>query len=67
MRRTMCRRRVVGPACRSEFATEWTRQAMESWAKVSLSMDFSDYDLTPMFELNEIIWKSVRGATSEMA
>jgi hypothetical protein len=35
-------------------------------AKVSLSMDFSDYDLTPMFELNEVIWKSVRGAASEM-
>lgn len=35
-------------------------------AKVSLSMDFSDYDLTPMFELNEVIWKSVRGADSEM-
>ncbi len=35
-------------------------------AKLSLSMDFSDYDLTPMFELNEVIWKSVRGADSEM-
>jgi hypothetical protein len=35
-------------------------------AKVSLSMNFSDYDLTPMFELNEVIWKSVRGADSEM-
>jgi hypothetical protein len=35
-------------------------------AKVSLSMDFSDYDLAPMFELNEVIWKSVRGAQSEM-
>lgn len=35
-------------------------------AKVSLGMDFSDYDLTPMFALNEVIWKSVRGADSEM-
>jgi hypothetical protein len=35
-------------------------------AKVSMAMDFSDYDLTPMFELNEVIWKSVRGADSEM-
>ena len=35
-------------------------------AKVSMAMDFSDYDLTPMFELNEVIWKSVRGAKSEM-
>jgi YVTN family beta-propeller protein len=35
-------------------------------AKVSMAMDFSDYDRTPMFELNEVIWKSVRGADSEM-
>jgi len=35
-------------------------------AKVSLTMDFSEYDRTPMFELNEIIWKSVRGEHSEM-
>ncbi len=35
-------------------------------AKVSLSMDFSDYDRTPMLALNEVIWKSVKGADSEM-
>jgi YVTN family beta-propeller protein len=35
-------------------------------AKQSLLMDFSDYDRTPMFALNEIIWKSVRGEDSEM-
>jgi hypothetical protein len=35
-------------------------------AKVSLSMDFSDYDRAPMLALNEVIWKSVRGADSEM-
>jgi YVTN family beta-propeller protein len=35
-------------------------------AKVSMAMDFSEYDRTPMFELNEVIWKSVRGADSEM-
>ncbi|MDO8539181.1 MAG: hypothetical protein Q7S40_01975 [Opitutaceae bacterium] len=35
-------------------------------ARVSMAMDFSDYDRTPMFELNEVIWKSVRGADSEM-
>ncbi len=32
----------------------------------SLAMNFSEYDLAPEFELNEIIWKSVRGARSEM-
>jgi DNA-binding beta-propeller fold protein YncE len=35
-------------------------------AKVSATMDFSDYDLAPMFALNEVIWKSVKGADSEM-
>lgn len=32
----------------------------------SKRMDFSDADLAPMHELNEIIWKSVRGAGSPM-
>jgi hypothetical protein len=27
----------------------------------SALMDFSDYDLTPMLALNEILWKSVKG------
>jgi YVTN family beta-propeller protein len=35
-------------------------------AQESLAMDFSDYDRTPMFALNEIIWKSVKGPNSEM-
>lgn len=35
-------------------------------AEASMQMDFSSYDRTPMFELNEIIWKSVKGADSEM-
>jgi hypothetical protein len=35
-------------------------------AKESLKMDFSDVDLTDMFALNEIIWKSVRGKDSPM-
>ncbi len=35
-------------------------------AKESEEMDFSDYDRTPMFALNEIVWKSVKGADSEM-
>lgn len=35
-------------------------------AKESLSMDFSEYDKTPAFALNEIIWKSVHGADAEM-
>ncbi|HNZ17881.1 MAG TPA: bifunctional YncE family protein/alkaline phosphatase family protein [Candidatus Hydrogenedentes bacterium] len=35
-------------------------------AEDSMKMDFSDYDRTPMFELNEIVWKSVKGPDSEM-
>jgi len=35
-------------------------------AKESARMDFSDVDRAPMLALNEIVWKSVRGADSEM-
>lgn len=35
-------------------------------AAESLKMDFSEYDRTPMFALNEIVWKSVKGGQSEM-
>jgi YVTN family beta-propeller protein len=35
-------------------------------ADESMKMDFSLYDRTPMFALNEIIWKSIKGADSEM-
>ncbi len=34
--------------------------------KESEDMDWSDFDKTPMFALNEIIWKSIKGADSEM-
>jgi hypothetical protein len=35
-------------------------------AERSNRMDFSQPDLAPMYALNEIIWKSVKGADSEM-
>jgi YVTN family beta-propeller protein len=35
-------------------------------ARASARMDFDDYDRAPMHALNEIIWKSVRGADSPM-
>jgi YVTN family beta-propeller protein len=35
-------------------------------AEASEAMDWTEFDRTPMFALNEIIWKSVRGADSEM-
>ena len=35
-------------------------------ASASARMDFSDEDRAPMHLLNEIIWKSVRGAASPM-
>jgi len=35
-------------------------------ARESLAMNLDEVDQAPMFALNEIIWKSVRGADSEM-
>jgi len=35
-------------------------------AEKSLQMDLSTYDRCPMFALNEIIWKSVKGGESDM-
>lgn len=35
-------------------------------AQESLDMDFSEFDRAPMFALNEIIWKNVKGADAEM-
>ena len=29
-------------------------------------MDFSDYDLADDFELNEILWRSIKGADSPL-
>ena len=38
-----------------------------SWgAKASLAMPLDEVDQAPMFALNEILWKSVKGADSEM-
>lgn len=43
------------------------KNTVRAWgARESQEMDFSDVDRAPMFALNEIIWKSVRGADSEM-
>ena len=33
---------------------------------ISLSMDFSDGDLTPEDPLNEVVWRSVKGPNSPM-
>ncbi len=35
-------------------------------AAESALMDFSDYDLTPMFALNEILWRSIKGESIPM-
>ncbi len=43
------------------------RNEPTAWgAHESSEMDLSDYDRAPMFALNEIVWKSVKGADSEM-
>ncbi len=41
------------------LATAWGADASEA-------MDWTEFDRTPMFALNEIVWKSVKGADSEM-
>jgi hypothetical protein len=35
-------------------------------AEASLRMNLREADLAPELELNQVIWKSVRGASSEM-
>ena len=40
--------------------------ATASGARESMAMDFSGPDRTPMLDLNEIIWKSVKGADAPM-
>ncbi|MCG3199057.1 MAG: hypothetical protein GHCLOJNM_03566 [bacterium] len=43
------------------------RNAKTAWgAEKSMEIDLSDYDRAPMYALNEILWKSIKGADSEM-
>jgi hypothetical protein len=43
------------------------KNTLRAWgARKSMQMDFSDVDLTDMFELNEVVWKSVKGPRSKM-
>jgi YVTN family beta-propeller protein len=43
------------------------KNTTKSWgAKASMKMNLDEVDEAPMFALNEIIWKSVRGADSPM-
>lgn len=43
------------------------RNAADAWgAAASMAMNFAEADMTPEYELNEIIWKAVRGAESPM-
>jgi len=43
------------------------RNGADAWgAAASMAMNFEEADLTPEYELNEILWKSVRGASSSM-
>ncbi len=43
------------------------RNAATAWgAAASMEMNFAEADMTPEYELNEILWKSVRGADSPM-
>ena len=43
------------------------KNTTRSWgAKASMNMNLDEVDQAPMFALNEIIWKSIRGADSPM-
>jgi len=43
------------------------KNSLQAWgAKASMKMNLDEVDEAPMFALNEIIWKSVRGANSPM-
>jgi DNA-binding beta-propeller fold protein YncE len=43
------------------------KNGTDAWgAAASLAMNFEEADMTPEYELNEIVWKSVRGAHSPM-
>ena len=43
------------------------KNTLRAWgARESLAMNFDEVDQAPMFALNEIIWKSLKGADSEM-
>ena len=43
------------------------RNGEGAWgAAASMAMNFDEADMTPEYELNEIIWKSVKGAASPM-
>jgi hypothetical protein len=43
------------------------RNGGDAWgAAASLQMNFAEADMTPEYELNEILWKSVRGTRSAM-
>jgi len=53
--------------CRPAQVPLDTRNAATAWgAEASLAMDFSEEDAADDLLLNEIVWRSVRGATSPM-
>jgi phospholipase C len=58
---------LSGYKCISPMVDVNAVNTMRSYgARRSMQMDFSDVDLAPMDDLNEILWKSVKGRKSEM-
>jgi hypothetical protein len=47
-------------------ALDEKNDAVAFGAEASAAMDFDEPDRTPELELNEIVWKSVRGVASPM-
>ena len=60
----------ANPAPYKHLAPQYDLNEMNTqraWgARRSMEMNLDEYDRAPMFELNEIVWKSVKGAKSEM-
>lgn len=60
----------ANPAPYQHLAPQYDLNEMNTqraWgARKSMEMNLDEYDRAPMFELNEIVWKSVKGAKSEM-
>ena len=50
----------------NQYPLDKINSKMAYGAELSQEMDFSDEDETPEYELNEILWKAIKGVDSEM-
>ena len=50
----------------NQYPLDKINSEMAYGAEISLAMDFSNEDETPEFELNQILWKAIKGVHSKM-